>query len=90
MPSAAGTRAGKLPLVVWVLAVGSALAATALDSSPGLTGPALVGALAAAPTLLPLITLALAGVRNPTRIVARRTAPVRVSGGITMPVSSRH
>ncbi|MET7683288.1 MFS transporter [Streptomyces sp. NPDC005423] len=60
------------------IAAGSALAATALDTSLGLTGPALVGAVSAALTLLPLIALALIGTRDRTRIVARRTAPAVV------------
>ncbi len=57
------------------IAAGSALAGTALDSSLGLTGPALVGALSATLTLLPLIALALTGTRRPARIVTQRTTP---------------
>ncbi|WP_318198306.1 hypothetical protein [Streptomyces sp. MCL20-2] len=44
-----------------------------LDSSLGLTGPALVGAVFAALTLLPLIALALRGTTGPSRIVAHHT-----------------
>ncbi|MGW6356005.1 MFS transporter [Streptomyces sp. NPDC055092] len=47
------------------IAIGSAIAGTALDSSLGLTGPALVGSVSAALTLLPLIALALRGTRRP-------------------------
>jgi DHA1 family inner membrane transport protein len=39
-----------------------------------LTGPALVGAVFAALTLLPLVALALRGTTGPSRIVAHRTA----------------
>ncbi|MFE6157812.1 MFS transporter, partial [Streptomyces sp. NPDC056486] len=59
------------------IAAGSALAGQALDSSLGLTGPALVGAVSATLTLLPLIALALSGTHLPTRIVVQRTAPAR-------------
>lgn len=55
------------------IAVGSALAGQALGSSLGLTGPALVGAVFAALTLLPLIALALSATVNPSRIAARNT-----------------
>ncbi|MFJ9589530.1 MFS transporter [Streptomyces acidicola] len=55
------------------IAVGSALAGQALGSSLGLTGPALVGAVFAALTLLPLVALALSGTARPSRIVAQRT-----------------
>jgi DHA1 family inner membrane transport protein len=55
------------------IAIGSSIAGTALDSSLGLTGPALVGTVSAALTLLPLIALALRGTRRPARIVAQRT-----------------
>ncbi|WP_371557934.1 MFS transporter [Streptomyces longwoodensis] len=57
------------------IAAGSALAGTALSTSLGLTGPALVGTLSAALTLLPLTVLALTGARRRPRIVAQRTAP---------------
>ncbi|MFF9126581.1 MFS transporter [Streptomyces sp. NPDC014889] len=56
------------------IAAGSALAGQALDSSLGLTGPALVGAIFAALTLLPLIALALRGSTRPSRTVAQHTA----------------
>ncbi|MGI5275241.1 MFS transporter [Streptomyces rochei] len=55
------------------IAAGSLLAGRALDSSLGLTGPALVGAVFAALTLLPLIALALRGATRPSRIVAHHT-----------------
>ncbi|MFJ7969014.1 hypothetical protein [Streptomyces sp. NPDC096324] len=72
------------------IATGSALAAAALNSSLGLTGPRLVDTVSAALTLLPLITLAPTGTRNSTRIVARRTTPGRVPGDTTTSVSSQH
>lgn len=72
------------------IAAGSALAATALDTSLGLTGPALVGTVSAALTLLPLTVLALTGTRNPTRIVAQRTAPAPAPGDTTAQVPSQH
>ncbi|MEV5786432.1 MFS transporter [Streptomyces sp. NPDC052287] len=72
------------------IAAGSALAGTAMNTSLGLTGPALVGALSAALTLLPLIALALTGTRRPARIVAQRTAPAPVHDDTTAPVPSRH
>ncbi|MFI8192510.1 hypothetical protein ACIF8T_27680 [Streptomyces sp. NPDC085946] len=46
---------------------------SATGSVPGLTGPALVGAVFAALTLLPLIALALRGTTGPSRIVAHHT-----------------
>ncbi|AKZ53651.1 putative chloramphenicol resistance protein,transporter [Streptomyces ambofaciens ATCC 23877] len=52
------------------IAAGSLVAGRALDSSLGLSGPALVGAVFAALTLLPLIALALRGTAGPARIVA--------------------
>ncbi|MET7451443.1 MFS transporter [Streptomyces sp. NPDC005574] len=55
------------------IAAGSALAGRALDSSLGLTGPAFVGTVSAALTLLPLTALALGGTARPARIVAERT-----------------
>ncbi|MGW6512797.1 MFS transporter, partial [Streptomyces niveus] len=55
------------------IAAGSLVAGRALDSSLGLTGPALVGAVFAALTLLPLIALALRGTTGPSRIVAHHT-----------------
>ncbi|MFD8822854.1 MFS transporter [Streptomyces sp. NPDC059605] len=47
------------------IAAGSAVAGRALDSSLGPTGPALVGAVSAALTLLPLTALALRGAHRP-------------------------
>ncbi|TXL85568.1 MFS transporter [Streptomyces sp. IB2014 016-6] len=55
------------------IAAGSLAAGRALDSSLGLTGPALVGAVFATLTLLPLIALALRGTAGPSRIVAHHT-----------------
>ncbi|MFF0740630.1 MFS transporter [Streptomyces sp. NPDC004111] len=55
------------------IAAGSLVAGRALDSSLGLTGPALVGAVFAALTLLPLIALALRGTTGPSRVVAHHT-----------------
>ncbi|MDQ0994275.1 MFS transporter [Streptomyces sp. V3I7] len=55
------------------IAAGSAIAGHALDSSLGLTGPALVGAVSTALTLLPLIALAVSGAARRTRIVTRQT-----------------
>ncbi|MFI8872611.1 MFS transporter [Streptomyces sp. NPDC055243] len=52
------------------IAVGSALAGQALGSSLGVTGPALVGAVFAGRTLLPLIALAVTTKRGTTRAVA--------------------
>ncbi|MGQ4380568.1 MFS transporter [Streptomyces sp. SAS_267] len=71
------------------IAAGSALAGTALDTSLGLTGPALVGAVSAALTLLPLSALALTGTRRQARIVAQRTDPATgVMGNERTPASS--
>ncbi|MFJ3445797.1 MFS transporter [Streptomyces sp. NPDC086081] len=75
------------------IAVGSAIAGRALDSSLGLTGPALVGAVSAALTLLPLIALTLSGTSHAGRIVAQRTAaprPDRVRDDATRPAPPRH
>jgi DHA1 family inner membrane transport protein len=57
------------------IAAGSAIAGRALDSSLGLTGPALVGSVSATLTLLPLTALAVSGTHRRTRIVARHGAP---------------
>ncbi|MGY3061525.1 putative MFS family arabinose efflux permease [Streptomyces sp. TE3672] len=71
------------------IATGSALAGTALDTSLGLVGPALVGAVSAALTLLPLTALALTGTRRQDRIVAQRTDPAAgVLGNERTPASS--
>ncbi|MFF7373233.1 MFS transporter [Streptomyces tricolor] len=70
------------------IAAGSLAAGRALDSSLGLTGPALVGAVFAGLTLLPLIALALRGTTGPSRIVAHRTANTgepRQAAEATMP-----
>ncbi|MFH9860346.1 MFS transporter [Streptomyces sp. NPDC017202] len=71
------------------IAAGSALAGRALNTSLGLTGPALVGAFFATLTLLPLMALALSGTRR-ARIVARRTAPAPAHDDTTARVPSRH
>ncbi|MFJ8542475.1 hypothetical protein ACIRFH_10755 [Streptomyces sp. NPDC093586] len=55
------------------IAAGSAVVGRAPDSSLGLTGPAPVGTVSAALTLLPLTALALLGRTRPARVVARRT-----------------
>ncbi|MER5600138.1 MFS transporter [Streptomyces sp. NPDC002265] len=68
------------------IAVGSALAGQALDSSLGLTGPALVGTVFAALTLLPLIALALSGPRRRTRTLAQHAAPTRARDDEEAPV----
>ncbi|MBW8800791.1 MAG: MFS transporter [Streptomyces sp.] len=71
------------------IAVGSALAGQALDTSLGVTGPPLVGTVSAALTLVPLIALALSGTRNPARIVTQGTAPASADAGTTAPVPCR-
>ncbi|MET7320637.1 MFS transporter [Streptomyces sp. NPDC005549] len=55
------------------IAAGSALAGQALASPLGVTGPALVGAVFAGLTLLPLIILAVTARRGTARIVAQST-----------------
>ncbi|MGW5776466.1 MFS transporter [Streptomyces sp. NPDC003863] len=72
------------------IAAGSALAGQTLNTSLGLTGPALVGASAAALTLLPLIALVLGGTRRQARIAAQRTTPARIRDQGTASVSSGH
>ncbi|MFB0620322.1 MFS transporter [Streptomyces sp. AGS-58] len=71
------------------IAAGSALAGQALDSSLGLTGPALIGAVSATLTLLPLIALALSGTKRPARIVAPRTTPARARDNTPAPAPTR-
>ncbi|MCD9874899.1 MFS transporter [Streptomyces guryensis] len=56
------------------VAAGSWFAGTALDSPLGLTGPPLVGTVAAALTLVPLTALAVRTTPSVPRIVAQRTA----------------
>ena len=56
------------------VAGGSWLAGRALDSSLGLTGPALVGTITAALTPLPLIALAIRTTPGVSRVVARHAA----------------
>ncbi|MER7729084.1 MFS transporter [Streptomyces sp. NPDC096323] len=72
------------------IAAGSALAGTAMHTSLGLTGPALVGAFSATLTLLPLIALTLGGTRRQARIVAQGAAPALVPDDATAPVPPRH
>ncbi|MBM7439305.1 MFS transporter [Streptomyces sp. HB132] len=57
------------------VAVGSALAGRALASSLGLTGPALVGAVFTALTLLPLIALAIRGAHPTPPTMAQPACP---------------
>lgn len=63
------------------VAAGSAIAGVTLGSSLGLTGPALVGAVFAALTLLPLIALAVRGTSTRPRIIAQR-APAAEAGTV--------
>ncbi|WP_409468026.1 MFS transporter [Streptomyces sp. HC307] len=72
------------------IAAGSAIAGMALDSSLGLTGPPLVGTVAAALTLLPLIALAVSGTPHRTRIVAQRTAPTHARHDEPAEMQPRH
>ncbi|MGW1929281.1 MFS transporter [Streptomyces sp. NPDC001919] len=72
------------------IAAGSAVAGTAMNTSLGLTGPALVGTVSATLTLLPLIALTLTGTRRQPRIVAQHTAPAPVHDDTTAPVPTRH
>ncbi|PAZ14051.1 MFS transporter [Streptomyces sp. SA15] len=55
------------------IAAGSAIAGRAMDSSLGLTGPPLVGAVSAVLTLLPLLALAASRAPHTARILAQRT-----------------
>lgn len=72
------------------IAAGSALAGRALDSSLGATGPALVGAVSAALTLLPLTALAVTGTTaRPARTVARHPdATARQTEGVPAQVTA--
>ncbi|MDQ1006783.1 putative MFS family arabinose efflux permease [Streptomyces sp. V4I23] len=72
------------------IAAGSAIAGTALSSSLGLTGPALVGTVCAALTLVPLIALALSGTSHTARIVAQRTTPTHTRHDEPAPAPSQH
>ncbi|WP_405607158.1 MFS transporter [Streptomyces sp. NBC_00076] len=56
------------------IAAGSAIAGRAIDSSLGLTGPPLVGAVSALLTLLPLLALAVSRTPRTARVVSQRTA----------------
>jgi DHA1 family inner membrane transport protein len=66
-------------------AAGSALAGVAVDSSLGLTGPALVGAALAALTPIPLIALARGATRHRTRITAQRATPALARNDASAP-----
>ncbi|WP_067473536.1 MFS transporter [Actinomadura hibisca] len=68
------------------IAAGSAIAGRALASSLGLTGPALVGAISAALTLLPLIALALRGTSRRAQTTTRCTTPAHEPAAV--PASS--
>lgn len=89
--------AGDAPTLTSALttsAYGAGIAGRALDSSLGLTGPALVGTVSAALTLLPLIALSLRGTHHPTLIVAQRAAtatllPIVALDARTPPCSER-
>ena len=72
------------------VAGGSWIAGTALDSSLGVTGPPLVGAVIAALTLLPLIALAVRGASGKSRIVAQRTAPAHAPSDQPARTPSHH
>jgi DHA1 family inner membrane transport protein len=72
------------------IAAGSAIAGLAMDSSLGLTGPALVGTVSAALSLLPLIALALSGAPGQARIVAQHTGSTHAQGNDATPAPSQH
>ncbi|CAM5289643.1 MFS transporter [Streptomyces coeruleorubidus] len=72
------------------IAAGSAIAGQAMDSALGLTGPALVGAVSAALSLLPLIALAVSGAPRRARIVAQRTSSTHVQDDAATPAPSQH
>ncbi|MEU9918593.1 MFS transporter [Streptomyces sp. NPDC051001] len=72
------------------IAAGSAIAGRAMGSSLGLTGPALVGTISAALSLLPLIALALSGAPRPARVVAQRTSPTHAQDDAATPAPSQH
>ncbi|MEU7488522.1 MFS transporter [Streptomyces sp. NPDC042319] len=72
------------------IAAGSAIAGTALSSSLGLTGPALVGAVSAALTLLPLAALAVLGTSHTTRVVAQRTTASHTRDDESVPAPAQH
>ncbi|MEU4484270.1 MFS transporter [Streptomyces purpurascens] len=72
------------------VAGGSWIAGTALDSSLGVTGPPLVGAVIATLTLLPLIALAVRGASGKSRIVAQRTAPAHAPSDQPARTPSHH
>ncbi|MFE2424355.1 MFS transporter [Streptomyces hokutonensis] len=72
------------------IAAGSAIAGLAMDSSLGLTGPALVGTVSAALSLLPLIALALSGAPRQARIVTQHTSSTHVQEDDATPAPSQH
>jgi DHA1 family inner membrane transport protein len=72
------------------IAAGSAVAGRAMGSSLGLTGPALVGTISAALSLLPLIALALSGAPRQARVVAQRTSPTHAQDDAATPAPSQH
>jgi predicted MFS family arabinose efflux permease len=59
------------------IAAGAAIAGRALDSSLGLTGPPLVGAVITALTILPLLALAAGGTASPRGSSTGASAPRR-------------
>jgi hypothetical protein len=58
-----------------------------MSTSFGVTGPALVGAVFAALTLLPLTALTLTGTRKPTRIVAQHACRLPREHGCEEPAA---
>ncbi|WP_030257205.1 MFS transporter [Streptomyces violens] len=72
------------------IAAGSAIAGAAMGTSLGLTGPALVGAVSAALTLLPLVALAVLGTSHTARVVIRRTTAARARDDEAVSAPSRH
>jgi DHA1 family inner membrane transport protein len=72
------------------IAAGSAIAGRAMGSSLGLTGPALVGTISAALSLLPLIALALSGAPRQARVVAQRASPTHAQDDAATPAPSQH
>ncbi|MEU9853513.1 MFS transporter [Streptomyces sp. NPDC047974] len=71
------------------IAAGSALAGTAMNTSLGLTGPALIGTVSAALTLLPLIALTLTGTPRQTQTVAQHATPAPGHDDTTAPLPAR-
>jgi DHA1 family inner membrane transport protein len=71
------------------IAAGSAIAGQAIGSSLGLTGPALVGGVFSALTLLPLAGLALCGAPRKPRIITQRTRAANAPGDAAVAAASR-